>query len=135
MKMKNVEMNAETRAQIVILRQEKYSLRNIAKKLKISLGAVQCALARKKETGKNMSKSHSGHPKVTSKCDDRKIVLLSKRNRKLTATDITADLNQTRDRPVSVSTIKRRLVAEGLYGRVAAKKSLLQKQNITKRLE
>ena len=48
--------------------------------------------------------------------------VISKRNRHLTAPDITAEINTSNGRNISASTARRRLVEVGLQGRVAAKK-------------
>ena len=59
----------------------------------------------------------------------------SKRNRKIPATILTAELNKTRVKPVSTDTVKRRLRSVNLIGRVAARKPLLRAVNKKKRLE
>lgn len=59
----------------------------------------------------------------------------SKRNRRLTAPEIAAEINRSRMNPVSVSTVKSRFNKAGLYGRITVKKPLLRPQNKKKRLE
>ncbi|KAF2886384.1 hypothetical protein ILUMI_19789, partial [Ignelater luminosus] len=54
---------------------------------------------------------------------------MSKRNRRLTAPEITADLNSRREDPVTVSTIKRRLRKTDLFGSIAVKKPPLRAEN------
>ena len=54
-------------------------------------------------------------------------------DRRLTATNNTAQLNQYHEKNVSISTLKRRLCETHLYGRMVAKKPLLRKQNNLKK--
>ena len=51
------------------------------------------------------------------------------------APNITVQLNQSCEKNLSTSTVRRNLYEAGLYGRIAVKKSLLRKQNNVKRLQ
>ena len=99
----------ELRGKICILREEGYSYRKIASRLKISESGVRYALQRLHDIGSNSDRSRSGRPRVTSRQEDTFIVVSSKRNRKIPATILTAELNKTRVKPVSTDTVKRRL--------------------------
>lgn len=123
------------RSAIITLSQEGKTERYIASKLNISKTAVHNTISRKRKTGSLLDQARSGRPKVTSKVEDRRIVTMSKRNRRLTATEICAEINSSREKPVCVSTIKHRLLQHNLRGCVAVKKPLLRKQNKTKRLQ
>lgn len=131
---RKAELNIEQRAVIVALRNEGYSTRQIALKTNCSQTAVVSALRRYQETGTNKSRGRSGRPKTTSKEEDQFVCVQSKRNRTRTAPELREDLNSTRDTPVSVSTVQRRLRDYGLKGCVAAKKPLLRSRNKVKRL-
>jgi len=133
MRKKNGELSVETRAQVEILRQERYSLRQIAQRLKISVGAVRRTIARKSETGVNATKGRTGRPKITTRREDNFIVTTSKRNRRFTAPEIARELRKSRRQPVSDRTVARRLQQYGLGGRIAVKKPLLRAANIKKR--
>ena len=61
--------------------------------------------------------------------------MFSKRSRLKTVPDIRAEINQTLPKPISDTTVTRRLHDVGLYGRVAAKKPLLRSVNVRKRLK
>ena len=50
----------------------------------------------------------------------------SKRNRLLTAPEFTNIINSLREDPISVTTVKRRLMEVGLGGRIATRKPLPQ---------
>lgn len=129
------EICIEMRCAIITLYKENISLREISRKLKISYNGVYSTVKRFKELGTIHDKKRSGRPKVTTNSDDINIRVISKRNRRLTAPEIRAEVNGSREIPLSVSTVKRRLVAAGLKGRIAARKPLLRPQNRKKRLE
>ena len=59
---KRKEHPAEKRAQIIILQKQGHSYRKIAQILKVSLGAVQKAIERHRETGVNTVRKRSGRP-------------------------------------------------------------------------
>ena len=56
-------------------------------------------------------------------------------NRRLTAPNVTAKLNQCREKNVSIFSVSRRLGKTGLYSRIFVKKPLLRKQNNIKRFQ
>ncbi|XP_073491836.1 uncharacterized protein [Aquarana catesbeiana] len=115
-------------------RNEGYSMREIAKKLKISYNGVYYSLQRTAQTGSNQSRKRSGRPRCTTKQEDKHIRVSSLRNRHLTGPQLASSLNSTRKTPVSTSTVKRRLRDFGLQGRVAKKKPYLRLANKRKRL-
>lgn len=132
---KRKQITLEQRIAICTLREEGYSERQIAERLGISCKGVHYTLARKQETGKNEDRKRSGRPKSTTNQEDNFIRVLSKRNRRLTAPQITAALNDTRETPISTTTVKRRLLSAGLRGCVAAKKPKLTNRHKKNRLE
>lgn len=90
---------------------------------------------RKYQTSGSVSnKQRPGRPKITTPAEDRAMVITSKRNRRKTAPEIAAEMNISRPKPVSVTTVKRRLRQAGLYGRIAMWKPLFSKENLAKRL-
>uniref|UniRef100_A0A3B1IXD5 Transposase Tc1-like domain-containing protein n=1 Tax=Astyanax mexicanus TaxID=7994 RepID=A0A3B1IXD5_ASTMX len=128
------ELSSETRQSILVLRNERYSMREIAKKLKISYNGVYYSLQRTAQTGSKQSRKRSGRPCCTTKQEDKYIRVSSLRNRRLTGPQLASSLNSTRKTPVSTSTVKRRLLDFGLQGRVAKKKPYLRLANKRKRL-
>ena len=133
---KKGELSIEDRAGILTLHKAGYSTRQIVKKLgnTVSQTTVVYTIKLYRETGSFKSRSRSGRPRATSAVEDRHTVVKSKRKRLLTAPDQKSELNSTRSTRVSTSTIQRRLREEGLKGRVAAKKPLLRRVNVIKRL-
>ena len=132
---KKKQLTLETRQSIVVLRNEGYKLEDIAKKLGISLKGVHYTLTRHGDTGSIKDKHRSGRPKCTTAQEDKYIRVSSLMNRRLTAPEIAASLNSTRQTPVCTDTVRRRLRSVGLMGRVAKKKPLLRSANRKKRLQ
>ena len=117
------ELSCETRQSVLVLRNEGYSMREIAKKLKIFYNGVCYSLQRTAETGSNQSRERSGRPRCTNQQEDKYIRVSSLRNRRLAGPQLAASLNGTCKTPVSASTVKRQLQDAGLLGRVAKKKT------------
>lgn len=90
---------------------------------------VNNTITRFQATGSVGDRVRPGWLQITTPADDQRIKLVSKRNRRLTAPEITRDFNRYRATPVSVSTIKRRLQCANLHGRVAIRKPLLRRGN------
>lgn len=128
-------LSVETRSAILTLHQEEYSVRNIASRLNLKKSTVNLTVRRFEQTGTLADRNRPGRPRTTSRGEDERIKLLSKRNRRLTAPEITAEMNRTRNRNVSVSTVKRRLKEANLHGRIATRKPLLRRGNKQKRLQ
>ena len=65
---RNKYLSVETRQSILVLRNEGYSMREIAKKLKISYNAVFYSLHRAAQTVSNQNRKRSGRPVIHSVC-------------------------------------------------------------------
>ena len=127
------DLSEGVRGQIIDLTNEGYSQRQVAAKIGVSKGAVQRTLERFRKTGSYSSRPKSGRPRSTTKQEDQFIKLMSLRNRRATAGDIQWAINSTRERPISKATVRRRLTASGLRGRVARSKPFLRPVNKRKR--
>ena len=99
----------------------------------MSKGAVQRTVERFKKTQCYSSLPKPGRPRITTKKEDQFIKLSSLRNRRATASNIQSSINATREKAISKTTVRRRLAASGLNGRVAASKPLLRPINKRKR--
>ena len=104
-------------------------MRQIAKQEHVSLESVHYTVMRYVTTHSNKDRYRKGRPKVTSKSEDKYLVVTSKRDRFKTAPILTEEINQLRDEPVSVSTIKRRLQGTHLKGCIAPNELLLRAVN------
>lgn len=128
-------ISLQKRSAIIALHEEGYSEIVIAEKQGVKKSTVHYTLQRYRATGSVEDRNRPGPSRITTAADDLRIRLLSKRNRRLTAPEITAEINRGRRRPVSVSTTKRRLKEANLHGRVALRKPLLRRGNRKKRLQ
>lgn len=131
---KTKELSVETRGIIIGLHKAGKSNRQIAKDLKISRRTVDYNVKKFTTQGKVTNNPRQGRPRITNSRDDLNIIIKSKRNRRLTAPEITAQINESRNKPISLSTVKRRLLDAGLKGCLAVSKSLLKTANKKKRL-
>ncbi|CAJ0964174.1 unnamed protein product [Ranitomeya imitator] len=98
---------------------------------------VAKTIKRYKETCSHEDCPRKGRPRVTSASEDKFIRVTSLRNRTLTAAHIRDQVNVTQSsssRHISTTTVKRRLCASGLHGKIAARKPLLRTGRKQKRL-
>ena len=89
---RNKELSSETCQSIVVLINEGYSMRDIAKKLKISYNAVYYTLHRTAKTSSNQNRK-CVRPRGTTEQEDKYIGVSSLRNRGLTSPQLAASLN------------------------------------------
>lgn len=133
-KAKNLSL--DDRNKIIALHSLQMSRHAISRQLKISRRTVAYNINKFCETGSVQNKRRKAHRKTSAK-EDNYICQVSLRNRKMTAVEITAEVNGRLKgkSSVSVSTVKRRLREKGLFGRTAVKKPLLRSVNKKKRLQ
>ncbi|XP_065658597.1 uncharacterized protein LOC136083116 [Hydra vulgaris] len=124
---KGKPISVEKRTAILTLLQEGYTVRKIAEKLNLSKSTISYTICRYREPGSLEDRNRPGPSRITTKTDDRRIKIISKRSRMLTAPQITAIFNCDREKKVSVSTIKRRLQKANLHGRVASENHIYEK--------
>lgn len=122
---RRAEISLATRSAIITLHNEGKKLREFASQLEVSLKGVYSTIERYKSTGSLEDRKRTGRPKTTTSAKDQHIIVTSKRNRRLTAPEIRVEVNRSRSKPVSLTTVKRRLRAAGLKGCIATKKLLL----------
>lgn len=129
------EISIEKRVKITVLHEEGYPIRKICERTGVSYGGVHAIISKFKSTGMIKNMQRLGRPKITTKAEDRKIVVTCKRDRFKAAPEIAAEINKHRSKKLSTTTVKRRLITVGLNGRVAAKKPLLRKRNSKARMK
>ena len=127
------ELSEEVRGEIMALIKG-LSHRQIAARMRVSKGAVQRTAERFTRTNAYSTLPRSGRPKCTTPQQDRFIKITSLRNRRATAGNIQALVNATGGKTISKTTVRKRLAACGLKGRVAVSKPLLRSKNKRKRL-
>ena len=92
----------------------------------VSLGAVNRILKQSKETGnvEIRRKGKCGRKRKTTKRNDAKLLRDSKRNPRKTSKELKRDLDESSVQ-ISLSTIRRQLLAQGRKARKSKKKQLL----------
>jgi len=101
------QISMDIRNRVIGQHQAGEGIRKIARNLKLQPCTISRIIKKFKDTGTVADRKRSGRPKTT-KAEDRRMVITSKRNRRLTAPEITAEINRSRMNPVSVSTVKSR---------------------------
>ncbi|KAL7872082.1 hypothetical protein SRHO_G00070650 [Serrasalmus rhombeus] len=86
-----------------------------------------------KERGSIVAKKAPGHPRKTSKCQDRLLKVFQLRDRATSSAELAQEWQQA-GVSASARTVRRRLLEQGLVSRRAAKKPLLSRKNIRDRL-
>ena len=69
-RLRNKDIYSETCQFILVLRNEGYSMQQIAKKLKISYNPVYYSLHRTAQAGSNQNRKRSGRPRCTSEQEE-----------------------------------------------------------------
>lgn len=129
------QISYESRVMIITMHQEGNSVRQIGKKLKISIRGVFKTIHRHRETGFYEDRPRSGASRKISERQEKYLVVTSKRKRLKTVRELTAELNATSDTTVSESTMRQRLADNNLRGYVATRKPPLRPVNKKKRLQ
>lgn len=122
------------RKEILLLRNQNLTIKQISDQLNISKNACHQALKHVQECSSVQNKIRQEKPRKTTVRIDRKIHRLSESDRFLTAVDIHAVIAPELDSQISVRTVRRRLCDFGLKGRVARKKPYISKKNRAARL-
>ncbi|XP_065314850.1 uncharacterized protein LOC135923821 [Gordionus sp. m RMFG-2023] len=117
---KRKEISIPTKCKIIKLHISGKSNSRIARELTLPRRTVDCILKRLRNNNTISNPKRPGRPYKTTLSDDRYIARISKRNRRLVASEIAAEINLW-ENPISVTTVKRRLRSFELYGRVAVK--------------
>ena len=94
------------RSEIITLQKKVIQFVKFAKNLKLPEVLYKI---RWKETGIFEDKKRSGRSRKTTKAEDNSIILMSKRDRRLTSPEITSGFNRSHLKSISLTTTKRRL--------------------------
>lgn len=117
--------SATKRARIRLLREEGYSIRQIALRERVPRSTVSRICQRVADTGSYEDMLRSGRPRILSERHERKIVRMITSNECQTAVDVQSNLRKYENINVSIDTIRRILQRNGLVARVRRKKPLL----------
>lgn len=132
---KRSHLSPAVRAVIIDRRKRGQTLREIAREVGCSYGAVQTALRLAAKGPPYTDSCRSGRPQVTTERLDRLMYRVSSAQPMKTAVNIQREINRTHGTSVSVRTVRRRLCDKGLFGRIAVKKPLVSEVNRRRRLQ
>jgi transposase len=127
-------MNHDTRVQIVTLRDNGMSVRELQNRFKVSRRGIQrlCAKHRNNHTLSDLPRA--GRPPLSTKRENRYLARLSITNPRLSARSLRQAWKVEYGVNASLRTVRNRLIAVGLKGRIAKKKPMLSKKNKKLRL-
>lgn len=127
-----MKISIERRAQVVVLKEEGYTHKEIAHRLGIHFKSVAYILKKHRQTGSVRDRRRAGRPRKSTKRGDNRLRRVAIINPWLTSYDIRREYL---DLGLSARTIRRRLCNDfKLPSRRAAKKPLLSKKNIADRI-
>ena len=115
----------DDRVKMVVLRDEGYSLQEIASKLKCNRNTVCRTLAKQRACGTVDDRKRSGRPRISTHRDDRVLQRICLHNRRFTSSHLKREWEQSSGVTSSARTVRRRLDDVGLFGRMDRKKPLL----------
>lgn len=117
--------NAQKRWQIVTLFQEGYLLKDIARKCRVSRNTVGRILNLYRRTNQVIPRKPTGRPQKTTERDDRRLMVLVRRNRMKSAAWLGDVWVRTTGTAVSTRTTNRRLQRRGYLARRPARTPML----------
>ena len=108
-------VSVDTKWQVIGMSKTGMSDRSIGTALNVSKTCVENTVKRFKESGTVIEAPRSGRPRKTSPRQDHKLIILSRKNRNASASDLQGMLNSEGTMNVSMSTISERLRERGLF--------------------
>lgn len=129
------ELSKDTRVQIVTLKNEGYTHRQISGKLGVSVGVVSNTIKRLKETTSYENRPRSGRPRISTPRDDRKLLNLVRKDRKLSSTELAGLWILASGIKASPRTVRSRLFEANYQYKSAVRKPRLTKKHKKARLD
>ena len=111
------------------------SYRSIARFYEMNFETVRQICEKFKETGSIANKPCTGRPSKTSVATDHAIVREVKKNRRISAGTLVANVKDIIKTDISEHTIRRRIKEAGFAGQIAQKKSYISDKNRQARLQ
>lgn len=131
----NANLTPEQRQNIVELHQSGLSFRKIADQVGCGKSACAAAWQLFQSTGSHNDRQKSGRPRKTDPRTDRAIHRMAEADPTKTAVDILKAIRLRNSMKIGVHTVRNRLRAFGLFGRIARKKPFICRRNRLRRLE
>lgn len=117
----------ETCAAIIVLHKNGFTGKDIVATKIAPQSTIYRIIKNFKERGSILVKKASGHPRKSSKHQDRLLKRIQLRDRSATSAELAQEWQQA-GVSTSAQTVRRRLLEDGLVSRRAAKKPLLSKK-------
>jgi transposase len=131
---RGLEYTPRKRACIVALHEQGLSIRDIAAKGFGKKSGIANIIKRYATTGQTTPKKRSGRPRLSSARSDRILSRLATQGRFKGSRELAADWHASTGTSASSSTVRRRLIKDGLKSYRPVKKPLLTKFQRTRRL-
>lgn len=135
MGLRGLEYTPRKRACIVALHKEGLSIREIVAKGHGKKSGIANVIKRYASTGQTTPKKRCGRPKISSGRADRVLSRLATTGRFKGSTELAADWFEATGTNASSSTVRRRLITDGLKSYRPAKKPLLTEFQRERRLK
>jgi transposase len=110
------------RIELIAMYKNNNPIRKISKKLGIEPKTVRNYVKKFDSTGSVKEKKRSGRPPKLTVKQKVRVALISKRNCKLSAPKIAAEMNKTLKTPISAQTVRNVLASKGIFARRIAMK-------------
>ena len=124
----------DDRVRLHTLSEEGMSVNELSQRFNVDRRTVQRFLRKVEEHGNIDDRPRSGRPRRSSERQDRQLIRLSSGNPRLVSRELNRQWNALTGIETSSSTVRRRLSASGLHGRIAAKKPMLTRAQKAARL-
>ena len=129
------KIEEKDRYAVLILREEGYSMKQIADKLQRSSSCIHNILQRFKETGSVNDRHRSGRPQISNERDQRHLIRLVKENRRLSSTELANKWTLSSGCVASPRTVRKVLQNHNYLWRSACKKPRLTDMQKKRRLD
>lgn len=114
-----------TRSLVIFHREKGKTLSQIAEILNLKVSTVHDICRRYFKENSIKDKQRSGRPKKISSCDEKFLLREIKQNPKLTSTELVSKLKDFSGKDVNSSTIRKKLINNGLVSRVTRRNPFL----------
>ena len=131
----NKQLSEAIRTAIVVMKDQNMSIRKISRVLSVPKSTVGRFLKHFKDNKTIHYKKRTGRPKYLTNKMMRRVVKIVEKDRKMSSNEISREVDRNFNMKISPSTIRRRLVKEGLNSRKIINKPKLTNKQIKARLE